>query len=89
MDQGIMLDIFNQSVKLTLFLSLPVLLVSLVVGLLISIFQATTQIQEQNLSFVPKLIFTFLTLVLTGPWMLNQMLDFTLYIFDSFEKVIG
>lgn len=89
MDQGIMLDLFNESVKLTLFLSLPVLIVSLIVGLIISIFQATTQIQEQNLSFVPKLVVTFLALMLLGPWMMNSLMDFTLNIFDTFEKIIG
>lgn len=89
MNEGLILDIFNESIKLTLFLSAPVLIVALVVGLIISIFQATTQIQEQNLSFVPKLIFSFLTLILLGSWMMNSLIDFTLMIFNSFEKIIA
>ncbi len=59
----------------------PAVLVALVVGLVISVFQATTQIQEQTLSFVPKLIAIFLTILLTGNYMLNLLINFTKSIF--------
>jgi flagellar biosynthetic protein FliQ len=65
----------------TLLISAPVLLIGMLVGLVISIFQATTQIQEQTLSFVPKLIAVLLTLILTGNFMINILLEFTKYIF--------
>ena len=67
----------NDALVLILILSAPPLLISLVVGLMISLFQATTQIQEQTLTFVPKIAAVFLTLALTGYWMLSQMMRFT------------
>ncbi len=70
------------TLKLALILSLPALLVSMIVGLLISIFQATTQINEMTLSFVPKIIAIAIVLILTLPWMMNEMIDFTKYVFS-------
>ncbi len=70
------------TLKLALMLSLPALLVSMIVGLLISIFQATTQINEMTLSFVPKIIAIAIVLILTLPWMMNEMIDFTKYVFS-------
>ncbi len=70
---GLVVDTF----KTTLFLSLPMLLAGLLAGLIISIFQATTQINEMTLSFVPKIILVALVIILTMPWMSNTMLDFT------------
>ncbi len=70
-----------QSLKMALLLSLPALLVGMVVGLLISIFQATTQINEMTLSFVPKILAIAVVLILTMPWMMNEMIDFTKYVF--------
>jgi len=69
------------TLKLALLLSLPALLVGMVVGLLISIFQATTQINEMTLSFVPKILAIAVVLILTLPWMMNEMIDFTKYVF--------
>ena len=63
--------------KLAMYLSFPVLLVSMVVGLLISIFQATTQINEMTLSFVPKLIAVAIVMILTAPWSMNMLIEFT------------
>ena len=71
-----------QTLKLALILSLPALLVGMIVGLLISIFQATTQINEMTLSFVPKIIAIAIVLILTMPWMLNEIIDFTKYVFS-------
>jgi flagellar biosynthetic protein FliQ len=70
------------ALKLALLLSLPALLVGMIVGLLISIFQATTQINEMTLSFVPKIIAIAVVLILTLPWMMNEMIDFTKYVFS-------
>jgi len=63
--------------KLAMYLSFPVLLVSMVVGLMISIFQATTQINEMTLSFVPKLIAVAVVMILTAPWSMNMLIEFT------------
>jgi len=70
------------TLKLALFLSLPALLTGMIVGLIISIFQATTQINEMTLSFVPKIIAIAVVLIFTLPWMMNEMIDFTKYIFS-------
>ncbi len=69
------------SLKLALLLSLPALLVGMIVGLLVSIFQATTQINEMTLSFVPKILAIAVVMILTMPWMMNEMIDFTTYVF--------
>ena len=79
--QGEIINIAIQTLKLAFLLSLPTLLVGMIVGLLISIFQATTQINEMTLSFVPKIIAIAIVLIFTMPWMLNEMIDFTINIF--------
>lgn len=75
------LDVLREAFLRILAISGPALLVDMLVGLVISIFQATTQIQEQTLSFVPKLLAIFLTLILAGNFMLNLLLNFTKMIF--------
>ena len=67
----------------------PILIISLVVGLIISIFQATSQIQEQTLTFVPKLIAIILVLVLGGPWMLNKLVMLTNELFQSISTIVN
>ena len=67
----------------------PILIISLVVGLIISIFQATTQIQGQTLTFVPKLIAIILVLVLGGPWMLNKLVMLTNELFQSISTIVN
>ena len=67
----------------------PILIISLVVGLIISIFQATTQIQEQTLTFVPKLIAIILVLVLGGPWVLNKLVMLTNELFQSISTIVN
>ena len=74
--------------KITLFLSLPMLLVGLVIGLLISIFQATTQINEMTLTFVPKILAVIVVIIFTMPWMLNMLIDFTARIFNMMPTFI-
>ncbi|HBG15135.1 MAG TPA: flagellar biosynthetic protein FliQ, partial [Firmicutes bacterium] len=67
--------------------SAPALIIGMVVGLVISIFQATTQIQEQTLSFIPKILAIFFTLILCGPWMLRVLVDFTTELFSYLIQV--
>ena len=74
----------KHTLETVLAVSLPVLLVSLVVGLVISIFQSVTQIQEMTLSFVPKIIVTFLALMVFGSWMMTKLMDFTREILQNF-----
>ncbi|MDM0030529.1 flagellar biosynthesis protein FliQ [Variovorax sp. J22P271] len=79
----------NQAIMVSLALGAPLLLVALVVGLVISIFQAATQINEATLSFIPKLLAVFATMVIAGPWMLGQMLDYIRALFMSIPQLVG
>lgn len=72
-----------QTFKLALMLSLPMLLVGLIAGLLVSIFQATTQINEMTLSFVPKILLVVVVIIFTMPWMMEEMIDFTTMIINK------
>jgi flagellar biosynthetic protein FliQ len=81
--------ITQEALYLVLVASAPPIILSLVVGFLISVFQATTQIQEQTLSFAPKLIIVFGVLALAGGWMGSQLLRFTFHVFDRFPELIG
>ena len=83
------IDLGRQALELTLLVSAPLFIAALVTGLLVSIFQAATQINEQSLSFVPKLIATLITLVLAGPWMITMMTDFIRRLFESIPSMIG
>lgn len=76
------LDIFSQALLVAMKLSMPMLLVSIAVGLLVAIFQAATQIHEQTLTFVPKLLVIALLLLLTGSWMISVMNDFVHWLFS-------
>lgn len=88
MSSAIISDIFQNAIYHILILSAPMLLAALIVGLVISIFQATTQIQEQTLSFVPKVLAIFLVLMIAGPWLLTTLVEFTLSIFNQIGNVI-
>ena len=77
MDTGTVINIARQTVWIIVKTAVPVLLISMIVGLVISLFQTLTSIQEQTLTFVPKLIAILLTLMLLGAWMLNQITGFT------------
>jgi flagellar biosynthetic protein FliQ len=66
----------RQAMEVTLMISAPMLLMALVIGLIVSVFQAATQINEATLSFIPKLVGIFATLILAGPWMLTVLLDY-------------
>lgn len=67
----------------------PLLLASLLTGLLVSIFQAATQINELTLTFIPKLVVMFLVLVLTGPWALQLMVDYITRLYESIPQLVG
>jgi len=79
----------GQAVYTVLKVSAPMLVLGLLVGLIISVFQATTQIQEQTLAFVPKIVAVMLALLLFGPWLLTTMIDFTTNILDNLNQFIG
>lgn len=74
----------RQALETMLVVSLPILLVGLTVGVVISVFQAVTQIQEMTISFVPKIVITFASLLLFGGWMMNKIMDFTREILTKF-----
>lgn len=78
-----------EAMKLSLLLAAPLLLVALATGLLISLFQAATQINEMTLSFIPKLLAVFATLVIAGPWMLESTLDYMRNLFSSIPQLVG
>ena len=78
-----------EAMKMALLLAAPMLLVALVTGLLISLFQAATQINEATLSFIPKLLAVFATAVIAGPWMLGLVLDYMRTLFSSIPQLVG
>jgi flagellar biosynthetic protein FliQ len=86
--EGAYLDLAMRSIQTALYLAAPVLAVTLVIGFLISIFQAVTSIQEQTLTFVPKIIVTGLALVIFGPWMLQVMNAYTQDVFGNLQRFI-
>jgi flagellar biosynthesis protein FliQ len=89
MDQDVVISLATQAMSLALKVALPILLVGLVVGLIISIVQAVTQIQEQTLSFIPKILAMAAVLVIGGPWMLNQLLSYTAELWTSIPELVG
>ena len=83
------MNIGRQAIEMTLILSGPLLLAALVIGLIVSIFQAATQINEATLSFIPKLVGIFLILILGGPWMLQLIVDYIRQLFERIPQLIG
>jgi flagellar biosynthesis protein FliQ len=81
--------ITQEALYLVLIASAPPIVMSLVVGLIISVFQAATQIQEQTLTFAPKMVVVFGVLALGGGWMGTQLMRFTFHVFDRFPELIG
>ena len=79
----------QQALKLTLLLSAPLLVTALAVGLIVGLFQAATQIQEMTLSFIPKLLAMGLAFLVTGPWMLRILMDFTRQLILDMPTIIG
>ena len=83
------MSIGSRALEITLLLAAPMLVVALVTGLIIGAFQAATQINEQTLSFIPKLLALALTLVVAGPWMLKVLLSYTRELFESIPNLIN
>jgi flagellar biosynthetic protein FliQ len=89
MNQDVVINISMQALQLAFLVAMPLLLVALVVGLAVSVFQAVTQIQEQTLSFIPKIVAMGVTLVVGGPWMLNQVVTYTERLYGSIPTLVG
>ncbi len=83
------IQLTNEGILLTIILSMPPILVSLFIGLLVAIFSATTQIQEQTLSFVPKMVAVFAVLAATAPWLGATMIRFAAKCMNSFVEVVN
>ncbi len=79
--------IMRESLMTILIVSAPMLGIGMFVGLIISIFQTTTSIQEQTLTFVPKIVAIFLTLIIFGAWMIRTLLNYTTHVFTMIEKL--
>ncbi|NMA34502.1 MAG: flagellar biosynthesis protein FliQ [Clostridiaceae bacterium] len=88
MDQDTVITIAQNALMTVIYVSAPLLLVSLIVGLAVSVFQATTQIQEATLSFIPKILAVILTIAVLGSWMLNMLTDYTVNLYDSILELI-
>ncbi len=89
MSLGFVINVLREGVLQIVLLSAPILLVSMVVGLIISIIQATTSIQEQTLTFVPKIAAILGTLILLGPWMVTSLVQFTTRLFERIPDMGG
>ncbi|MCM3632024.1 MULTISPECIES: flagellar biosynthesis protein FliQ [Paenibacillus] len=89
MSADFIIGIAGQAVFTVLKAAAPMLVLALVTGLVVSVFQATTQIQEQTLAFVPKIVAVLLAVVIFGPWILNTVVDFTYTIFNNLHHYIG
>jgi flagellar biosynthetic protein FliQ len=83
------LTIGSRALEVTLLLSAPLLVVALVTGLLIGVFQAATQINEMTLSFIPKLVAMAATITIAGPWMLKLIVGYTRELFESIPGLVG
>lgn len=79
----------RQALEMTVLVSAPLLLAALATGLIVSLFQAATQINEMTLSFIPKVLAMFLALVLAGPWMITLMTDYMRNLFQSLPSMVG
>jgi flagellar biosynthetic protein FliQ len=89
MGQDTVINLATQAMTLAVKVAGPILLAGLVIGLLVSIFQAVTSIQEQSLSFIPKIVGVAAIIVLLGPWMLDQLVSYTQTLFLSIPSMLG
>ncbi|GGF96908.1 flagellar biosynthesis protein FliQ [Paenibacillus aceti] len=89
MSSEFIIGLAGQAVYTVLKVSAPMLLIGLLVGLIVSIFQATTQIQEQTLAFIPKIVAILISLLIFGPWILSTLLDFTYGILNNLANYIS
>ena len=88
MNEDLVLKLAQEAMKTTAFVAAPILISTLVVGLVVSIFQALTQINESSLSFIPKMLVVGLVLVLAGPWMLDLLTNYTTQLFESISFIV-
>lgn len=88
MENEYVIEVTQQAMKITLMLAAPMLIGALVVGVLVSIFQAVTQIQEQTLSFIPKILVIVAALVIFSPWMMETMTSYTKELFLSIPELV-
>ena len=89
MNQDTVVNLATQGMMLALKVAGPILLLGLIIGLLVSIFQAVTQIQEQSLTFIPKVVGVAALIVLLGPWMLDQLISYAQNLYTSIPQMIG
>lgn len=89
MNQDVVTHLSVQAMTMALKVSAPFLLAGLAVGLLVSVFQAATSIQEQTLSFIPKILVTGVVIAIGGPWMLDQIVGYTTNLFESIPTLVG
>jgi len=83
--EQLVLDLMRDALLMVIKTSLPILLTALIIGLVVSIFQTATSIQEQTLAFIPKIIGTFLAIIVFGSWIMTVLVTFTIKIFSSFN----
>ncbi len=88
MDIATVVNIGKNAMQVTMLLSMPLLIVSLIAGLLVSIFQAVTQIQEMTLTFIPKIIATAVALIFLAPWMAKLMVNYIIQLYSSIPNFI-
>ncbi len=89
MDQNTVVNLASQAMTVALKIGGPMLIVGLVIGLVVSIFQAVTSIQEATLTFIPKIIGIGLLIVILGPWMLQQIVSYTADLFNAIPTMVG
>ncbi|WP_017378972.1 flagellar biosynthesis protein FliQ [Paenisporosarcina sp. TG-14] len=89
MTPDMVIKLAEQAIYMIILLSAPMLLTALAVGLMVSVFQAMTQIQEQTLSFIPKIVAVFIALLIFGPWMLTILMDYTRDLMQQLPQIIG
>jgi flagellar biosynthetic protein FliQ len=88
MSGDLAIQIGRDALAMVMLVSAPMLILGLIVGVMVSIFQATTQIQEQSLAFIPKIIAVFVSILIFGPWMLSLIVDYTREIFLSLPNMV-
>jgi len=88
-DPRVVLDLYGQAFLLIVIMVAAVMVPALIVGLIVSVFQAATQINEQTLTFLPRLIVTILVIIYLGPWLLQKLVDFTTQLFINIPLMIG
>jgi flagellar biosynthesis protein FliQ len=89
MNQDTVVNLASQAMSLALKVGAPLLIAALVVGVIVSVFQAVTQIQEQSLSLIPKIVAVAVVLVVLGPWMLGQLVSYTAALYSAIPTMVG